>query len=238
MKIGNLIMQATISILEAGNILLDCLNESHDYHVEIDTKDVWFLRLNLNKTIDIAFLLDKDSVFIDALKSNEHFITTELNNDKLFCRLNKKAFDLEWTILGRINNFRNLPDSTYPYFICVKETADEIVYINMDKVSFVQTYIVDYAKTISITRNPYDDNKMIFYKSNQYSEKIDFAIDINCLDNKENIHINIVVPLDEQFVKMVKQQINHPYRIKDKTIKSNLLCFLEAVCPMKFIDLV
>ena len=234
MKIGNLIMQATISVLEAGNILLDCLNESHDYHVEIDTKDVWFLRLNGN----IAFLLDKDSVFIDTLKSNEHFITTELNNDKLLCRLNKKAFDLEWYILGKINNYRNLPDNTYPYFICVKETAEEIVYINMDKISFVQTYIVDYAKTISITRNPYDDNKMIFYKSNQYSEKIDFAIDINCLDNKENIHINIVVPLDEQFVKMVKQQINHPYRIKDKTIKSNLLRFLEAVCPMKFIDLV
>lgn len=231
-------MQATISVLEAGNILLDCLNESHDYHVEIDTKDVWFLRLNGNRTIDIAFLLDKDSVFIDTLKSNEHFIITELNNDKLFCRLNKKAFDLEWYILGKINNYRNLPDNTYPYFICVKETADEIVYINMDKVAFVQTYMVDYAKTITITRHHSDDNKMMFYKSSQYSERIDFNINIPCVNAKESLYINIVVPLDEQFVKMVKQQINHPYRIKDKTIKSNLLRFLEAVCPMKFIYLV
>ena len=108
----------------------------------------------------------------------------------------------------------------------------------MDKVTFVQTYMVDYAKTITITRHHSDDNKMMFYKSSQYSEKIDFTIDILCLNAKENLYINIVVPLDEKFVKMIKKQINQQYRSKDKAIEDNLLRFLESVCPMKFIDLV
>lgn len=47
-------MKPAINILESGNIVLDCLNEHHDY-VEINTKDIVCLRLNPDNTIYIVF---------------------------------------------------------------------------------------------------------------------------------------------------------------------------------------
>ena len=85
-------MKPIINILESGKILLDCLNRNEDF-VEVDTKDVVFLRLIGNETVqflDMAFLLEKNSVFVDTLQSNEFFSVTELDNDKFFMSIKRK----------------------------------------------------------------------------------------------------------------------------------------------------
>lgn len=183
-------MKPIINILESGKILLDCLNRNEDF-VEVDTKDVVFLRLIGDETVqflDMAFLLEKNSVFVDALQSNEFFSVTELDNDKFLCQLNEKKVDLDWIFLGNIRNYKNLPDNTDPYFICIQDTECQTFYINLDKVSFVKTHTTDY-ETINITFHHSENNKMVFYKSVSNSKYIRFFDAIESYNhalNREN----------------------------------------------------
>lgn len=228
-------MKPIINILESGKILLDCLNGNEDF-VEVDTKDVVFLRLIGNGTVqflDMAFLLEKNSVFVDTLQSNEFFSVTELDNDKFLCQLNEKKVDLDWIFLGNIRNYKNLPDNTYPYFIGIQDTECQTFYINLDKVSFVKTHATDYEE-INIAFHHSKNNKMVFYKSVSNSKYIRFYTYNYFSKNKKRIcvDINHNFQIDEEFVKMIKQQINYPYRSKDKTIKDNLLHFWELIFPI------
>lgn len=230
-------MKPTIRILESGKILLDRLNENEDF-VEIDTKDIIFLRLLgiiNNPFLDMAFLLD--SAFVDIFKSNECFTTTELDNGKFLCCLNEKKVDLDWIFLGNICNYRKLPDNTYPYLICIRDTGIQMIYLNLDK---VQKTIITNDETIGVTHHC-DDNKMMFCKSSSNSKTISFYI--KPFDSKFKGKINFdfmrhSFSLDENFIKMIKEQIHQPYRIKDKTTEDNLLHFLDAICPVEFKNLI
>ena len=85
-------MKPIINILESGKILLDCLNRNEDF-VEVDTKDVVFLRLIGNETVqflDMAFLLEKTVFCLTLYNLMNFFSVTELDNDKFLCQLKRK----------------------------------------------------------------------------------------------------------------------------------------------------
>jgi hypothetical protein len=75
--------------------------------------------------------------------------------------IKRKKVDLDWIFLGNIRNYKNLPDNTYPYFICIQDTECQTFYINLDKVSFVKTHTTDY-ETINITFHHSENNKIVF----------------------------------------------------------------------------
>ena len=100
--------------------------------------------------------------------------------------------------------------------------------------SFVKTHATDYEE-INIAFHHSENNKMVFYKSVSKFKNIFVFYTYNYFSkNKKRIcvDINHNFQIDEEFVKMIKQQINYPYRSKDKTIKDNLLHFWELIFPI------
>ena len=98
-----------------GKIVLDCLNDHHDY-VEIDTHDMLFLSINKTEsggTVELAFLLDKhkNTRELGILDSVCYFSMADygLDKNKMVCFIQNDSTNLQWTIFKSICSPYGLP---------------------------------------------------------------------------------------------------------------------------------
>lgn len=204
-------MKPAINILESGNIVLDCLNEHHDY-VEINTKDVLCLRLNQDNTIYIAFFLDNHSNDIGILESTGNFLVSPIqkNHEQVLCVIENTK--LQWTIFNAIRNCKKLPINVYPSFICVQDNPNEIVYINFDKLEFT---------CLGAANNKTQEE-------NQYKPQIEFVI-TNYLKGWDCfVTQSIFTDFDKHFVQLLTEQL-HSNRIKNSEFYEKLCKFIENI---------
>ena len=98
-------IKPAISMNDNGKIVLDCLNDHHDY-VEIDTNDMLFLSINKKDgTVELAFLLDKhkNTRELGVLESLDYFSMTDYGLDKynkMVCFIQNDSTNLQWTIFN------------------------------------------------------------------------------------------------------------------------------------------
>lgn len=203
--------EISITILESGNIVLDCLNENHDF-VEIKTKDVVCLRLNQDHTIYITFFLDKYSNDIGVLESTGNFLISPIqkNHDQVLCVLENTK--LQWTIFNAIRDWKNLPLNTYPSFICIQDNPKEIVYINLDKLVFTSLGAA---------------NDKIQERT-QYKPQIEFVV-TNYLKGWDCfVTQSIFTNFDNHFIQLLIEQL-HSYRIQNTELYEKLGNFIENI---------
>lgn len=202
-------MNPAISIIESGNIVLDCLNQHHDY-VEINNKDVLCLRLNYDNTIYIAFFLDNHSNDIGILESTGNFLVSPIqkNHEQVLCVLDNTK--LQWTIFNPIRDCKNLPVNINPSFICIQDNPNEIIYINFDKLSFASLGAAN-DKT---------------QEDNQYITQIEFVV-ANYLKGWDCfLTQSIFTNFDNHFIQLLIEQL-YSDRIKNTEFYEKLSNFIE-----------
>lgn len=214
-------MKPAISITENNTIILDCLNEHHDY-VEIDVNDVLFLTI-LKDLVHIAFLMDKQNINTGILESTGKFKKTnyELDDSKYVYFLND--VDLEWTVFKPILHPLDLPNKTSSSFICVENRiANTAKYVNFNKVAYVETTILEHEQKINF--NHQSDGNIQFKNDLDHLTQICFVIPVN-----QDIQFRVNTLLSIYFISLIKRQIEHE-RMLDEVTKSNLIKFLQLIC--------
>ena len=194
-------MKPAINILESGNIVLDCLNEHHDY-VEINTKDVLCLRPGIRtKACRLHVLESTGNFLVSPIQKNHEQVLCVIENTKL-----------QWTIFNAIRNCKKLPVNVYPSFICVQDNPNEIVYINFDKLEF----------TCLGAANDKEQTE------NQYKPQIEFVI-TNYLKGWDCfVTQSIFTDFDKHFVQLLTEQL-HSNRIKNSEFNKILSNFIENI---------
>lgn len=213
-------MKPAISITENNTIILDCLNEHHDY-VEIDVNDVLFLTI-LKDLVHIAFLMDKQNINTGILESTGKFKKTnyELDDSKYVYFLNE--LDWEFTVFKPIVHPLDLPSKTSSSFICVENRiANTAKYVNFNKVAYVETKILEHEQKINFTHQ--SDGNIQFKNDLEWTTQICFIIPSN-----QDIQFKVHTILDTAFISLIKQQIGHEH-ISDKVTQSNLIEFLQII---------
>lgn len=218
-------MKPAISITENNTIILDCLNEHHDY-VEIDVNDVLFLTI-LKDLVHIAFLMDKQNMNTGILESTGKFKKTnyELDDSKYVYFLND--LDWEWTVFKPILHPLDLPSKTSSSFICVENRiANTAKYVNFNKVAYVETTILQHKQKINFTHQL--DGNIQFKNDLQHVTQLCFVIPSN-----QDIQFKVHTILDAAFISLIKRQIEHE-RMLDEVTQSNLIKFLQLICTEYF----
>lgn len=214
-------MKPAISITENNTIVLDCLNEHHDY-VEIDINDVFFLTI-LKDLVHIAFLMDKKNMNTGILESTGKFKKTnyELDDSKYVYFLND--LDWEFTVFKSITVPLDLPNKTSSSFICVENRiANTAKYVNFNKVAYVETKILEHEQKINFTHQL--DGNIQFKNDLQHVTQLCFVIPSN-----QDIQFKVHTILDAAFISLIKRQIEHE-RMLDEVTQSNLIKFLQLIC--------
>lgn len=212
-------MKPAISITENNTIVLDCLNEHHDY-VEIDINDVFFLTI-LKDLVHIAFLMDKKNMNTGILESTGKFKKTnyELDDSKYVYFLND--LDWEWTVFKPIVHPLDLPSKTSSSFICIENRTNTVKYVNFNKVAYVETKILQHEQKINFT---HQSNGHIQFKNDlQHLTQLCFIIPVN-----QDIQFRVNTLLSIYFVSLIKRQIVR-IRKSDEVAKSNLIEFLQII---------
>lgn len=212
-------MKPAISITENNTIILDCLNEHHDY-VEIDVNDVLFLTI-LKDLVHIAFLMDKQNIHTVILESTGKFKKTnyELDDSKYVYFLND--LDWEWTVFKPIVHPLDLPSKTSSSFICVENRTNTVKYVNFNKVAYVETKILQHEQKINFIHQ--SDGNIQFKNDLQHLTQLYFVIPSN-----QDIQFKVHTLLDFSFISLIKRQMVRE-RLSDEITQSNLIKFLQII---------
>ena len=222
-------IKPAISMNDNGKIVLDCLNDHHDY-VEIDTHDMLFLSINKTEsggTVELAFLLDKhkNTRELEILDSVGYFSMADygLDKNKMVCFIQNDSTNLQWTIFKSICSPYGLPktDNYNPYFICIQNTIEQIKFIDFSKVASMDCHISDYNQHIDFD---YDekDHLIKFDKNTSYSQMVFF----NIVGNEYGLDFIVSVELDSDFVCLVKNQM----KSNNDPVCISLNKFLRMAC--------
>lgn len=222
----------TISIESNGDLFL----RNNKYSLQIPTKDIHYLNLTklTGKTKNNIHRLKEQSFCFQIVKNHkkmasfkDYFDLIEQDNYEI-CTL---KMNLDCVLETNLDNYLNLPKSTYEKFICVKNDTKDLWFINLD-------YIQDITVEPNITVHPF---KHLFrFKKIQES----FVYEPSLLNKLKEYLVQVTIDHQvfyisniQEFNMLLQNQIKQSRHIrKAKNTLKNLIMIQERLDDLVKLD--
>lgn len=221
----------TISIESNGDLLL----RNNQDLLQIPTQDIHYLYMTKqNETENNIYHLKAESFSFQIVKNHEkmasfkdYFDLIEQDNYEI-CTL---KVNLDCVLETNLDNYSNLPKSTYEKFICVKNDTKDLWFINLD-------YVQDITVEPNITVHPF--NHLFRFKKIQES----FVYEPSLLNKLKEYLVQVTIDNQvfyisniQEFNMLLQNQIKQSRHIrKSKNTLKNLTMIQERVDNLVKLD--